>query len=190
MEVFSLLKYWKGGGVTENNERTIPGTTTISTTLQPQPAVETEEDGDDGSFFDMEFTVPEDDDGEGGDEHDNSSGVDEEDDSASLESAGIDGEEFNFRVSSGSSDRRTDLDVDPSLSPSDDLFFKGRLVPLEPSSLEFNHSETNLKPQFPVSLLKSATKIRVLMLGFKKPKSTMADKMERNSVDGASRRRW
>ncbi|XP_042479847.1 probable membrane-associated kinase regulator 2 [Macadamia integrifolia] len=189
MEVFSLLKYWKGGGVTGNNERTIPGTTTISTTLHPQPVVETEEDGDDGSFFDMEFMVPKDNDGEGGDEHDNNSGVNEEDDSASSESTGTNGEEFNFRVSSGSSDRRTDLDVDPSLSPSDDLFFKGRFVPLEPSSLEFNHSETNSKPQFPVSLLKSATKIRVLMLGFKKPKLTTADKMERNSVDGASRRR-
>ncbi|XP_042484906.1 probable membrane-associated kinase regulator 2 [Macadamia integrifolia] len=190
MEVFSLLKYWKGGGVTENNERTIPGTTTISTTLQSQPTVETEEDSDDGSFFDIEFTVPEDDDGESRDEHDNSSEVDEEDDSASSESMGIDGEEFNFRVSSGSSDRRMDLDVDPLLSPSDNLFFKGRLVPLEPSSLEFNHSETNSKPQFPVSLLKSTTKIKVLILGFKKPKSTTAEKMERNFVDGASRRRW
>ncbi|XP_043705769.1 probable membrane-associated kinase regulator 2 [Telopea speciosissima] len=186
MEAFSLLKYWRGGGVAGNNESIIPDSTTISTTLQQQPVVDTDDDDvDDGSFFDMEFKVPDNDDGEGGDDNDNSSGVDEEDDSVSSASAGIDGEgEFNFTVSSGSSDSRTD--PDPSLSPSDDLFFKGRLLPLEPSSLIFNHSEPNSKPQFPVSLLKSATKFRILMLGFKKPKSTMADKMERNAADGAS----
>jgi hypothetical protein len=38
--------------------------------------------------------------------------------------------EFNFMLSSGSSNDRADPNL--SLSPSDDLFFKGRLVPIEP----------------------------------------------------------
>ncbi|KAJ4953747.1 hypothetical protein NE237_030579 [Protea cynaroides] len=186
MEAFSLLKYWRGvgGGVSGDNERNTPGTNTISTTVQQQPVVETDEDDDDnGSFFDLEFAVP--DDGEGGDDHDinedndSSGGVDKEDDSVS--SAGIDEERvFNFTESSGSSGGRTD--TNPSLSPSDDLFFKG----LEPSSLIFNSSEPNSKPQFPVSFLKSATKFRVLMLGSKKLKSTTADKMEASVTDAAS----
>jgi hypothetical protein len=67
-------------------------------------------------------------------------------------------ESSTFTLSSGSSNDRADLNL--SLSPSDDLFFKGRLVPIEPSSLVFNPSEPNSKQQqlFPVSLLKSATK--------------------------------
>ncbi|KAJ4954001.1 hypothetical protein NE237_030833 [Protea cynaroides] len=83
--------------------------------------------------------------------------TDNEDDSVS--STGIDREqEFNFMESSGSSGGK--IEMNPSLSPSDDLFFKG----LEPSSLIFNSYEPNSKPQFPVSLLKFATKFHVLML--------------------------
>ncbi|XP_043716667.1 probable membrane-associated kinase regulator 2 [Telopea speciosissima] len=187
MEAFSLLKYWRGGGVTGNNARTLPGTTTIVEAVK-QPAVETDDDDDDdGSFFDLEF-MPDDDDGEGEDDHgsdeevDSNSGVDEEDDGDS--STGTDGErEFNFTVSSGSSGGKTDPNL--SLSPSDDLFFKGRLVPFEPSSLDFNPSEPNSKSQFPVSLLKSATKFRVFTLGFRKPKSTTSEKSE-SSVTAAA----
>ncbi|KAM7258556.1 hypothetical protein ACFE04_014297 [Oxalis oulophora] len=46
------------------------------------------------------------------------------------------------------------------------LFFKGKLVTIE-------DLETNPKPQFPNSLLKSATKFRVFMLGFKKSKPNL-----------------
>ncbi|KAA8539985.1 hypothetical protein F0562_026677 [Nyssa sinensis] len=54
-----------------------------------------------------------------------------------------------------------------------DVFFKGRIVALE----------TNSKPQSPISLLKSAPKFRVLMLGFKKSKS---QKIEKNDVSMAT----
>ncbi|CBI34403.3 unnamed protein product, partial [Vitis vinifera] len=107
-------------------------------------------------------------------------GGEEEDDD--VESTGTEGErEFKFTLSSsGSSGDRTDPNL--SLSPSDDLFFKGRLVPIEPSSLVFNSSEPNSKGnQFPVSLLKSATKFRVFMLGLKKSKSSTVEKTDRSS---------
>ncbi|XP_042479535.1 probable membrane-associated kinase regulator 2 [Macadamia integrifolia] len=184
MEAFSLLKYWRGGGVTGNNARTVPGTTTIAETVQ-QPVVETDDEEDEeGSFFDLEFAVPDDEeDCEGGDDNESESGVDEEDDGDS--STGTDGEkEFNFRVSSESSGGRTDPNL--SLSPSDDLFFKGRLVPFEPSSLDFNSSEPNSKSQFPVSLLKSATKFRVFTLGLRKPKLTSSEKTESNAAAEAT----
>jgi hypothetical protein len=51
--------------------------------------------------------------------------------------------EFNFTLSSGSSNDRADPNL--SLSPFDDLFFKGRLMSIEPSSLIFNPSEPNSK---------------------------------------------
>jgi hypothetical protein len=138
-------------------------------------AAETDEDdNDDGPFFDLEFAVPdEEDDAKGGDNEtqnreqegancENESDEEEEDDEEEDEEE----REFNFALSSGSSNDRADPNL--SLSPSDDLFFKGRLVPIEPSSLVFNPSEPNSKQQpqlFPVSLLKSATKFRVSMLG-------------------------
>ncbi|KAF5478168.1 hypothetical protein F2P56_004752 [Juglans regia] len=190
MEAFSLLKYWRGagginsgggggGGGGGGDSLRAAGTTTIVTAVAQSSAGETDEDDDDdGPFFDLEFAVPdEDDDVEDADE--NESGEQEgtnrenesEEDEDEFDGGGdVDGEgEFNFTLASGSSIDRTDQNL--SLSPSDDLFFKGRLVPIEPSSLVFNTSEPNSKPpQFPVSLLKSATKFRVSMLGLKKPK--------------------
>ncbi|GAY32174.1 hypothetical protein CUMW_273340, partial [Citrus unshiu] len=96
---------------------------------------------------------------------------------------------YNFTISSNSSGNdRTDQHL--TLSPSDDLFFKGKLVPIEPSSLVFDSAaEPNSKPQFPVSLLKSATKFRVSMLGFKKTKQNATEKVsEKNngSVDATA----
>ncbi|XP_010251604.1 PREDICTED: probable membrane-associated kinase regulator 2 [Nelumbo nucifera] len=181
MEAFSLLKYWRGGGSglagggpAAANTPTTSSITTSDAAVRQQ--VETDDDDDDeGPFFDLEFTVPDDEEGEGGDYHDNDEEDDNEDggggDEDDSDLAGTDGErEFNFTVSSVSSGDPTDPNL--SFSPSDDLFFKGRLVPLESSSLVFNPSEPNSKHQFPVSLLKSATKFRVFMLGFKKPKPT------------------
>ncbi|KAF8412181.1 hypothetical protein HHK36_000140 [Tetracentron sinense] len=102
------------------------GATAIATTVAHQTLELDEDEGDEGSFFDMEFTVPDDD--------------DEENEEEDSDSAGTDGD--------------SQTDPNPSLSPSDELFFKGRT-----------------KPQYPVSLLKSATKFRVFTLGSKKPKS-------------------
>ncbi|KAA8520889.1 hypothetical protein F0562_011562 [Nyssa sinensis] len=201
MEAFSLLKYWRGGGgggggvvnvETGTNVRTTTaGTTTIVTSVNHHTADTDEDDDDDGPFFDLEFTVPDEDDGDEQvkpeDDCGNSEDNGDEDRDDDIESDGTDGEnerDFKFTLSSGSSGDRTDPNV--SLSPSDDLFFKGRLVPIEPSSIVCNGSEPNSKPQFPVSLLKSATKFRVLMLKFKKSKSNVAEKTEPNGSASAT----
>ncbi|PQQ05836.1 putative membrane-associated kinase regulator 2 [Prunus yedoensis var. nudiflora] len=203
MEAFSLLKYWRGGGVVANpvpnstdtassaNMRAPSTSTTTTTTILTAVAQHRDEtddddsDGDDGPFFDLEFAVPDEDEaqpqthkpsGHNTDETYVEHQEDDDDDSSEEDDEefddGVDGErEFNFTVSSGSSHDRTD-DTTLTLSPSDDLFFKGKLVPIEPSSIELNPSEElNSKPQFAVSLLKSATKFRVFMLGLKKSKS-------------------
>uniref|UniRef100_A0A5B7C8T2 Putative membrane-associated kinase regulator 2 n=1 Tax=Davidia involucrata TaxID=16924 RepID=A0A5B7C8T2_DAVIN len=199
MEAFSLLKYWRGGGVVNvesgtNVRATTAGTTTIVTTVNRHTAdTDEDDDDDDGPFFDLEFTVPDED---GGDEQvkpeddcSNSAdnGDEDRDDDDDIEGDGTDDEnerDFKFTLSSGSSGDRTDPNV--SLSPSDDLFFKGRLVPIEPSSISFNGSEPNSKSQFPVSLLKSATKFRVLMLKFKKSRANIAEKTEPNGSASAT----
>ncbi|KAK4844678.1 hypothetical protein QYF36_023092 [Acer negundo] len=210
MEAFSLLKYWRGGGgdsgtnlrSTSAAAAAAAATTTIVTAVT-QHAAETDDDdddgGDDGPFFDLEFAVQdEEEEEEDGDRMNNGEenvGVESKHDCTVLteeeeEEEEDDGEEreFNFTISSNSSggnDDRTDPNL--TLSPSDDLFFKGRLVPIEPSSLVFNSAEPNSKPQFPVSLLKSATKFRVFMLGFKKSKqATASEKPETNNGSSAA----
>ena len=61
------------------------------------------------------------------------------------------------------------------------MFFKGRLVPIEPNS------SLDLKPpQFHVSLLKSATKFRVFLLRLKKSKLNSTEKTESVSVPTAT----
>jgi hypothetical protein len=183
MEAFSLLKYWRGsgginsgggGGGGGDSARTAGATTIVAAVTHNTAETDEDEDDDDGPFFDLEFAVPdEEDDAEGGDETQNreQEGTNCENESDEEEEEEEE-REFNFTLSSGSSNDRADPNL--SLSPSDDLFFKGRLVPIEPSSLVFNPSEPNSKqPQlFPVSLLKSATKFRVSMLGLKKSKTT------------------
>lgn len=169
MEAFSLLKYWRGSGVlgvvggnngTDGSGRsghTRPGTTTIVT-----KAVQADEgEDDDGPFFDLEFAVPDEDETEAEGKKEGEEVAEEEEEE---EESGSDSEkEFNFTLSSSSS---SDPDPNLALSPSDDLFFKGRLVTVE----EPNSSVDAKLPHFPVSLLKSATKFRVLMLRFKKSK--------------------
>ncbi|CAK9154314.1 unnamed protein product [Ilex paraguariensis] len=213
MEAFSLLKYWRGGGgngggggtvfATDatTNARTTNAcaTTTIVTAVSPQTS-ETDTD-DDGPFFDLEFAVPdeeeEDDeedkimkseeiDGINCEEDDDDNEEKDEEDMDSEASDGESEEEFKFTLSSGSSANCTEPNV--SLSPSDDLFFKGRgrLVPVEP----LNGSESNSKSQFPASLLRSATKLRVsfLMLKLKKSKPNAPEKTQGNgSVSESSK---
>ncbi|XP_068306846.1 probable membrane-associated kinase regulator 2 [Pyrus communis] len=193
MEAFSLLKYWRGGGAVYGTPLTncpdtpdsakmrTPTTTSPTTTILTAVAQNDDEDtdDDDGPFFDLEFAVPDEDEAAAAQTYQpcgNGDCTDDSDEEARLEDDESDdcedGEgEFNFTVSSGSSQDRTD-DPNLTLSPSDDLFFKGKLVPIEPSSIEFNPSEeSNSKAQFAGSLLKSATKFRVFMLGLKKSKS-------------------
>ncbi|XP_022737967.1 probable membrane-associated kinase regulator 2 [Durio zibethinus] len=201
MEAFSLLKYWRGGGtnggdggnacVNTRSTTTAGGTTTIVTALTTHQAVDTDDDADDdGPFFDLEFAVPDEDETEETEEHekideegdnvDDEESEDQNDDfDAKSDDGCSDGErEFNFTLSSGSSNDRSDPNL--TLSPSDDLFFKGRLVPIEPNS-----SSDSKPPQFPVSLLKSATKFRVFLLRFKKSKLNSTEKTEPASANGS-----
>ncbi|KAJ6962331.1 membrane-associated kinase regulator 2 [Populus alba x Populus x berolinensis] len=200
MEAFSLLRYWRGGG---GGSAAISGgggcggdgycnvrATKIVTAVSPSRAeTDDENDDDDGPFFDLEFAVP-DEEEEGGDgkeanKGNNGADSEEENDAADtsdedeVEDDDMDEErEINFTLSSASSNDRSDLNL--ALSPSDDLFFKGRLVPIEPSSLEPNSKSS----QFSVSFLKSAVKFRIFMLGLKKKPNTTTtnEKAEANVV--------
>lgn len=69
-------------------------------------------------------------------------------------------------------------DQNVAVSPSDELFFKGDLVSIEPSSILLNASEENSK--LPVFLVKSATKFRVLLLKLKKSKSSNGENVEKS----------
>ncbi|XP_061341146.1 probable membrane-associated kinase regulator 2 [Gastrolobium bilobum] len=189
MEAFTFLKYWRGGSPpapSSHSTPTLNATTTILTAVaHNHNATETDNDDDsDGPFFDLEFAVPDEvDDSEDGHENPNADQSQEEedddDDNFNIEESDGEGErEFKFTLSPSSNDRS---DPNLSLSPSsDDVFLKGKLVQVEPSSF----SETNSKPQFTASLLKSATKFRVFMLGLKKYKS-MSDKDSTGSDSAA-----
>ncbi|XP_057967533.1 probable membrane-associated kinase regulator 2 [Malania oleifera] len=184
MEAFSLLKYWRRGGDpgaagdAGANIHAAAETTTIVTAVGHTAAESDEEDDDDGPFFDLEFAVPEEDEAESGDGHGECE-TDEEEEEEDEDESSVDSED-------GTDDEKELNFTDPNLalSPSEDLFFKGRLVPIEPSSLVFNGSEANSKTQF-ASLLKSATKFRVFMLRFKKSKGAATEKTESNgSAEG------
>ncbi|MED6156474.1 hypothetical protein PIB30_014693 [Stylosanthes scabra] len=173
MEAFSLLKYWRGGGAPLPPPSTAAAATT---TLLPQNHNATDSDDDDddedadGPFFDLEFAVPdevddpqhshEDLNGAINKHSDQEEGEEDEDDDNIEECE----REFKFTLSPSSNDRGDEPNL--SLSPSDDLFFKGKLVQVDPSS----SSEPNSKPPPPqftasASLFKSATKFRVFRLG-------------------------
>ncbi|KAM7525819.1 hypothetical protein LguiA_015721 [Lonicera macranthoides] len=204
MEAFSLLKYWRtgaagvciagDGGGNAHSASASASTTTIVTAMSEHSSEsdddeeEEEEDNDDGPFFDLEFAVP-DEDGQVKDgEHEDEEKIEDDGTDSDVSDGEDDGREMKFTLSSASSGDSIDPNV--SLSPSDDLFFKGRLVPIEPSSLVFNGTEanSNSKSQFPVSLVKSATKFRVLMLKLKKSKSNIAEKTESNGSGSGNKK--
>ncbi|KAJ6426528.1 hypothetical protein OIU84_022179 [Salix udensis] len=164
MEAFSLLKYWRGGGTGGGGGGG---------------------GGCGGGDGNCNFLMKKRKERDGMKEKKGNNGADyeEENDAAEasdeVEDDDMDEErEIDFTLSSASSNDRSDLNL--ALSPSDDLFFKGRLVPIEPSSLEPNSKSS----QFSVSILKSAVKFRVFMLGLKKKPNTATtnEKAEANVV--------
>lgn len=161
MESLGLLRYWRGGGGPARAAST-PAAAAASSPEPPAPVPEVadgEEREDEGPFFDIEFTVPDARGGESG------GGGDNEDDKEGSEG---EKEDFDFSMTSEESEFR-------SMSPSDDLFFKGRLIPLEANSIVISAGqETDPKTQLAVSLMKSATRFRVFILGLRKPKSPAA----------------
>ncbi|XP_052211207.1 probable membrane-associated kinase regulator 2 [Diospyros lotus] len=148
MDAFSLLKYWRGGHATTVVES---ATTTQTATVV---TATTGDDDDDEPFFDLEFTVPN---KEKQREH--------EDGDCTNCNNDVDGEEPEATDSENESELKLTFSFG-SRSPSDDLFFKGRLVPVEPSPAASNGSEPDWKSPF--SLSKPATKLRVMMLKLKK----------------------
>lgn len=192
MDSFGFLKYLRSGG-----NATSPAMDDAAAAVEPHdagatiatsvllPSDDTEEDDDDdhdqdeGPFFDLEFAAVTDDGGCEGEDEKNGSEVD-------LDGAEAEGEEeereFNFAVSSdgsGGGDGGDGHGFD-TFSPShDDLFFKGKLVPFDASSIVIAAaaaaSEADPKPQFPASFLRTATKFRVFLLGLRKPKPTPAE---------------
>ncbi|XP_058772971.1 probable membrane-associated kinase regulator 2 [Vicia villosa] len=172
MEAFTLLKYWRGAGLvglSPSSETTT--TTTILSAVSQNDNATSESDDDDnndedeGPFFDLEFTAPDEEEEHVYDEtNPNKQQLDEEQES---EDGGDENEtETEFKITlSPSSNERNDANL--SLSPLEDI----EIVELKPSSFVLNNaSEPNSKPQFTASLLKSATKFRVFMSGLKKPK--------------------
>ncbi|URE09460.1 hypothetical protein MUK42_23830 [Musa troglodytarum] len=167
MESFTLLKYWRGGGgggggsTVAETLRACSATPVVATAFLHPSSATTDDGGDndddEGPFFDLEFPALT---------------VDNE----------VEEGEFNFELSSvghggggngggGGDDIRSE-----GFSPTEDLFFKGKLVPLGPSSIVIAASESDNKPQFPAtSILRSATKFRVFLLGLRKPKPTAAE---------------
>ncbi|CAH9141414.1 unnamed protein product [Cuscuta epithymum] len=204
MDGFSLLKFWRNGGtvggisriLTRDGCATAPptGTTTILTAVTPLLSDPDSDSDSDGPFIDLEFTsAPEDEhgriSGRGNDDGEHSEQVKRNEQHAAEEVNGSESDEssyneneegelnLTFSTSSGSSVDRTD--PYGYLSPSDDLFCKGGdLFPV-------NDSETNSK--FQASLVKTATKFRVLMLKLKKAKATNPEqKAEKSQPEGSN----
>ncbi|XP_008792376.2 probable membrane-associated kinase regulator 2 [Phoenix dactylifera] len=178
MELISLLKNWKGGGGTLSSAAGAPthATTTVAASVLRSSSESDDDDDDDdgeteedGSFIDLEFNVPV--------EEEVGGEKDYKDYSTSESESEEDEKEVDFAMRSNESYKRGSFQPDRSLSffPSDDLFFKGRVLPLEPSCLAFAPSEPDSKPQFGGSLLRSATKLRIFAFGLKKTKSSPAE---------------
>ncbi|KAJ0615855.1 putative membrane-associated kinase regulator [Helianthus annuus] len=158
MDALTLLRYWKGnihgGDKTPTNANvttptpTPTGNTTTIVTGISSHASETEDDetDDNGPFFDIEFSLPEQDEAR--------EATDGDDDCDGSESS----DELKLTVMSGSSGDSTAV----SDSPSHELFFNGGFVPVDRTT------EINPKtPQFHKPIMKSATKFRVMMLKFR-----------------------
>ncbi|XAR55102.1 hypothetical protein NMG60_11030495 [Bertholletia excelsa] len=67
MEAFSLLRYWRGGSSTTDGGANTADTTIVAVTTHHVTDTDDEEAGDgedDGPFFDLEFTLPDCEDGE------------------------------------------------------------------------------------------------------------------------------
>ncbi|KAG1346569.1 putative membrane-associated kinase regulator 2 [Cocos nucifera] len=171
MELFSLLRNWKAGGGAPPSASGAPSraaaTTTIAASVLRSSAGSDDDDDDGeteehGSFIDLEFTVPV--------EEEVAGGKDYKDYSASESESEEDEKELNFAMRSQESYKGGSFRPGRrlSFSPSDDIFFKGCLDPVEPSV-------SSSKPQFRAFLLRSATKLRVFAFRLKKSKSSPAE---------------
>lgn len=149
MDSFNLLKHWRSAA---------RGSTSAAEAVAlPVTATDGEETDDEGSFFDLEFAAP--------------------DDRSAEENRGGEGDEENELLGDDEDEKDFNFSMNESqaIPPSDELFFKGQLVPLESSSIVVAAGDSNPKAQLAVPLLKSATKFRVFVLGLRKSKSTTVE---------------
>lgn len=202
MEAFSLLKYWKstgtggatarvdvlgGGGAASSPVTSSRNGTTTTIVAAGDFDSDVDASDDEGPFFDLEFAVPEDEDdeetlklerenGEIGEivaEYDHDA-ADDDDNDDDDDDDGRD-RELKLRPSSSTSsyeNEHSDSNV-VSLSPSDEVLFKGQIVRIEGEEVE---DEEELNPKsgqipIPAPLLRSATKFQVFMLKLKRSKS-------------------
>ncbi|XP_064998541.1 probable membrane-associated kinase regulator 2 isoform X1 [Musa acuminata AAA Group] len=164
MEFLRLLAHGKrGGGAKRSFINTAAAATIATTVLRPNSDDGGGDSEDEGPFFDLEFPLPL-------REEDHLYRQKQQQFSSDTESYDEEEEEEEEE------DEEFDLTVSPDRcrygrgfsSRSEDLFFKGRLVPLEPSSLRdlAASGPKASKPQVTAFLLKSAAKFRVFRLGF------------------------
>ncbi|KAK9698528.1 hypothetical protein RND81_08G110700 [Saponaria officinalis] len=182
MEAFSLLKYWKssaGGGIGGGNggDDTKHSPTTVVATTVNHLVAAVDDGDDDGPFFDLEFAVPAD--------------VDEEEEVEVVEERRKVEERETEIQTETESETETENEVDDDeqelrrLSPSEEVFFNGSdSAPLSEmeeiinSTVAGNSNSGQLS--LPVSLVKSATKLRIFMLGLKRSKSESKQIPEEN----------
>ncbi|XP_073049243.1 probable membrane-associated kinase regulator 2 [Primulina eburnea] len=205
MEAFSLLKYWRtsggSGGSVITSEATIVHPSTATKTIFTSTAAVSPDssDGEDGPYFDLELALPED---ESETEEESSEKSEEifqrspKTSNGNEMESGYGGEELSESENEDDDEEeegevnislRSDQNHDLALSPSEELLFRGNLVSVEPTGVILNDSEENSR--FPVFLLKSATKFRVLLLKLKKSKSVNGvlenvEKMEKFEANG------
>ncbi|GAB4857457.1 hypothetical protein Ancab_015366 [Ancistrocladus abbreviatus] len=172
--------------------------TIVTTISNPDAELDDDDCDDDEQFFDLAFIIPNEEVEEAEVEGETSENVgkeivdvvedvvaesDKNDDvesSATTSGGGGERAELKFTVSSSSSscDRTAHLNL--SLSPSDDLLFKGRLLPIQPSS-EVMNSKSSF--HLAISLLKSATRLLVLTSGLKKSKFQQQPRKQMNQSE-------
>ncbi|KAK6925891.1 hypothetical protein RJ641_007610 [Dillenia turbinata] len=138
MGSFSLVKLWQDGAV--------------ETAAYDGGAKEEMSDGE-GSFFDIEFALP---DYDCKCRNEGKHIGDCETDSNDLKN-----EKRDYEMATKNDVKVAESTLSSFSSSSKDFFFKSRVLPLEP----------NLKPQSPISLLRSPPKLGVFMLGLKRSKA-------------------
>ncbi|CAH9124823.1 unnamed protein product [Cuscuta epithymum] len=170
-KAFSLLKYWRGRrgrsislGDGEFAAASTVGSTTVDCSARQHFAdSDSGSDAeDDGPFFDLRFTA-----------------VTEDDDDGENEDAygDVQFSETDGRSGSGEPDSESEGELKLAFSPSSASNVDGGNISFSPPDGIVSATEVNSK--FPVSLLKSATKLRVLMLKLNRPKQK-DEKLGRN----------
>ncbi|KAL7160008.1 hypothetical protein ABFS83_01G066000 [Erythranthe nasuta] len=158
MESFSLLKYWRSAGSTTTatvftadstaNARPTPTKTIITAAAAAEVSPYSSDDGEEGPYFDLEFALPDPD--SDADENPSAKSQQTDDEDESETDSDEEDEEGELKFAPANDDG-CNTDQNATFSP-------GNLVKID----------ENFK--FPVSLVKSATKFRVLLLKFKKSK--------------------